>query len=141
MKKPVLRAIVNMENVSIEQIIKVNPPKYAKPLKAVMMLLIGISLLFVFYIVGIALLVALVVITIFMFRYFDAEYEYTLVENELTIDRITAKSHRKRCGVYSLGRMEIMAPEGSEKLRSYDNRQCKKYDYSSNTEKQFPHWS
>lgn len=123
-----------MENISIEQIIKVTPPKHAKTLKIAMIALSVLSLLFIFYIIGIVIIIVLVLATVIIFRYYDAEFEYTLVENELTIDRITAKSHRKRAGVYSLSRMEIMAPAGSDKLRTFENRQCKHYNYSSNTD-------
>lgn len=124
-----------MENISIEQIIKVNPPKYVKVLKPVMVVLCVFSLAFILTIFGIFLTVGLIFLTVVVFHYYDAEYEYTLVEKELTIERIVAKSYRRKCGEYNLSRMEIMAPLGSDKLARSENGDFKTYDYSSNTDR------
>lgn len=124
-----------MDNISIEQILKVNPPAYAKILKIALVLVSAFSLLFIFTAFGCFLTAGLIVVTVFVFRYYDAEYEYSLVERELTIDRIIAKSYRRKCGAYNLSRMEIMAPTGSECLADMERSNCKTHDYSSNTDK------
>ena len=122
-----------MENISIEQIIKVNPPKYVKALKVGMILLSICSLLLIAAIpFGVFLPVGFVVATIFLFRYYNAEYEYSLLEKELTIDRIMSKSSRRRCGIFNIARLEIMAQYGSDKLKDTERRNYKTYNYSAN---------
>lgn len=122
-----------MENISVEQIIKVKPPKYAVFAKLAMILVCLFSLSFIFISYLVILTAVLIILTVFVFRYFNAEYEYTLVERELTVDKIIAKSYRRRCGVYNIDKIEIMAPYGSDKLIQYDRRNCKTHNYSSNT--------
>lgn len=125
-----------MNDISIEQILKVNPPKYAMPLKILMIVLSVLSVVLIPSImaIGVLLTVGLIAFTVIMFRYYDYEYEYSLVEKELTVDRITAKSSRRRCGVYDVAKLAVMAPAGSEKLESYERQNCKSYNYSSNTD-------
>jgi len=123
-----------MDNISIEQIIKVNPPKYVAPLKVGMIVLSVLSLLFIFIPFGLFLPVGFVIATVLIFRYYNAEYEYSLLEKELTVDRITSKSRRKRCGVFNLSRLEIMAQYGSDKLTDTEKRNFKTYNYSANVD-------
>lgn len=66
----------------------------------------------------------------------DLEYEYLYLDKELVVDKIMAKSRRKRAGSYTLDRMEIMAPYKSHRLDSYKNRQAKVKDYSIREEQQ-----
>ena len=123
-----------MDNISIEQIIKVNPPKYVKTLKVAMILLCVFSLLFIVMPYGVFLPIGFVIVTFLMFRYYNAEFEYSLIEKELTIDRIISKSSRKKCGTYDIGRIEIMAQYGSDKLLNTEKRNFKTYNYSSNVD-------
>ncbi len=120
-----------MLNISIEQIVKVNPPAYAKPLKIALVILTIFCVLLAFTSVGILLLVAMIVITVFVFKYFNYEYEYTLVDDTLDIDRITAKTMRKHCETFNMSKLDIMAPLGSEKLEYKEHSNCKTYDFSS----------
>lgn len=60
----------------------------------------------------------------------NVEYEYLYLDKELTIDKVLAKSKRKRVNVFSLDKMEIIAPIHSYALDSYKNRQVKVLDYS-----------
>lgn len=66
----------------------------------------------------------------------EIEYEYLYLDKELTIDKIMAKSKRKRVGVFEVERMEILAPFKSYQLDSYKNRQVKTLDYSIGEEEQ-----
>ena len=68
------------------------------------------------------------------FAYMNAEieYEYLYLDREVSIDKIMAKSKRKRAAVYEMDRLEIIAPVNSHQLDSYRNRTVKKtVDYSS----------
>lgn len=118
-------------NISVEQIIKVNAPTYAKFFKIIMIIICILSLPFVLVSFGVILVACLIVFTVIMFRYYNAEYEYSLVQNELTIDRITAKSSRKRCGVYNISKTQIMTQTNSPQLENYKVN-CKEHNYSSN---------
>ena len=124
-----------MENFSVEQIIKIKPPAYAKVLKILLAVLAVISIVFIFVTyLGVILVALFAAASIIVSKYYNYEFEYTLVESELTIDRIMAKSYRKRCGTYNLARMDVLAPAGSDKLLSFEGRGCKKYNFTSNNE-------
>lgn len=66
----------------------------------------------------------------------DLEYEYLYLDRELTIDKVMAKTRRKRVAVYQLDRMEILAPVRSYHLDNYKNRNVKEKDYSIGCEEQ-----
>lgn len=67
----------------------------------------------------------------------DIEYEYLYLDREITIDRISAKSKRKRIASFEVEHMEILAPIKSYHLDNYKNRTVKTTsDYSSGVEKQ-----
>lgn len=61
----------------------------------------------------------------------NVEYEYLYLEREISVDKVMAKSRRKKAGTYSVEKMEIMAPLNSHRLDSYRNMSAKTYDYSS----------
>lgn len=105
-------------------------------LKFFKVLLIMMTVVFVF--LGLmfipALLVAIVtgVGAYFASMNADLEYEYLYLDKEVSVDKVMAKSKRKKAGSFSIEQMEIMAPLNSHRLDSYKNRQMKKsYDFSS----------
>lgn len=67
----------------------------------------------------------------FVYLNADVEYEYLYVDKELSVDKVMARSKRKRVDTFDLGRMEILAPLNSHQLDSYKNREVKSVDYSS----------
>ena len=66
----------------------------------------------------------------------DIEYEYLYLDKEITIDKVMAKSRRKRVGVFTLERMEVLAPVKSYHLDNFKNRNVKVLDYSIGVEEQ-----
>lgn len=60
----------------------------------------------------------------------DLEYEYLYLDKELMVDKVMAKSRRKRVATYQLDRIEILAPVKSYHLDNYKNRNAKEKDYS-----------
>ena len=46
----------------------------------------------------------------------DLEFEYLYLDRELVVDKVMAKSRRKRVATYSLDRVEILAPIKSYRL-------------------------
>ncbi len=98
-------------------------------------LLIGLTAVFVLLML-LGIILAIIpgaitgVLAYFMTLYSDLEYEYLYLDKELVIDKVLAKSRRKRVGTYQVDRMEIMAPFHSHRLDNYRNRQVKVKDYS-----------
>ena len=66
----------------------------------------------------------------------NLEYEYMYVDKQLTVDKIMARTRRKKVETFDLERMEILAPIKSWHLDDYKNRQLKVVDYSSGVEQQ-----
>ena len=79
-----------MYNVAVEQIISVTPPKKSILYKVILIIacVLAVTTIPSTGLFGLLLLVVLVLFTIFVFRYYKAEYEYSLVDGELTIERI-----------------------------------------------------
>lgn len=61
----------------------------------------------------------------------NVEYEYLYLDREISVDKVMAKSRRKKAGAFSTEQMEIFAPLNSHRLDSYKNRNLKTLDYSS----------
>ncbi|MCI8693557.1 MAG: hypothetical protein HFH91_12630 [Lachnospiraceae bacterium] len=66
----------------------------------------------------------------FLNLFTDLEYEYLYLDKELVVDKVMAKSKRKRVATYHLDRIEILAPVKSYHLDNYRNRNAKQKDYS-----------
>lgn len=63
----------------------------------------------------------------------NVEFEYLYVDKELSVDKIYAKSRRKRMATYKLEHMDIVAWKGAYQLDSYKHsgKKYKVKDYSS----------
>lgn len=72
----------------------------------------------------------------FVYLHTDVEYEYLYLDKELTIDKIMAKTKRKRVSTFEVERIEILAPIKSYHLDSYRNRTAKEKDFSIGREEQ-----
>ncbi len=77
------------------------------------------------------IVIALGVRDYFAFQWTDIEYEYLYLDKEISVDKIMAKTRRKRVTTLSVEKVEIMAPEKSHQLDSYRNRQTKVTDLSA----------
>lgn len=126
-----------MNETYVELLIKRKTPAYMVFFKNLIMIL---AVLFVLagLVIWPALLIGVVlgIAAYFVNMNADLEYEYLYVDKELTVDKVMAKSKRKRVAVYDMNKMEIMAPFKSYHLDNYKNRQDKVADYSSGEEKQ-----
>ena len=67
----------------------------------------------------------------FIYLYSDLEYEYLYVDKQLSVDKVMAKSRRKKADEFDLERMEVLAPINSYHLDDYKNKNYKTVDYSS----------
>lgn len=66
----------------------------------------------------------------------DIEYEYLYLDKELSVDKIMAKTKRKKIATFEVERIEILAPIKSYHLDNYRNRTAKEADYSIKREEQ-----
>lgn len=123
-----------MYNVSVEQIIKTKAPKKAVLFKVIMILacILAVTTIPSTYALGILLLAVLVVFTVLLFKFYNAEYEYSLTENELTIDKIMSRSMRRRCGVYNVARASLVATPGSQDALRMEYKQLRTSNYTAN---------
>ena len=76
-------------------------------------------------------MIVLGVLDYFVFQLTDIEYEYLYLDKEISVDKIMAKTRRKKLTTISVDKIEIMAPEKSHQLDSYRNRQTKVTDISA----------
>ncbi len=90
--------------------------------------------MFIGMIWGIVLAVVFGVACYFITLYSTVEFEYLYIDKELQIDRILARSKRKRMETLDLNELVILAPVRSHELDSYRNNNYKKADYSSGEE-------
>ncbi len=94
---------------------------------------LAVVLFFSMVVVGVlgflmAILCALLAYVVWMQT--ELEYEYLFIEQELSVDKVMAKSKRKKIDTFIASRIEIIAPIHSHHLDEYKNRQVKVKDYS-----------
>lgn len=124
-----------MSDNYIEQIVDCNPPKSAGLVKVLLVLGCVVSVIF-FLIpyVGAFLTAAVIIFTVLKFRSYDFEYEYSYMSGELDIDKIIAKSKRKRLNSFDFNKAELVAPKDSQEALRLEHSQYRTYDYTSNKE-------
>ena len=120
-----------MYNITTEQILKTKAPKQAAVFKTVMIL--AVTTIPSTYALGILLTAVLVVFTVILFKYYNAEYEYSLVDGELTIDKIMSQSMRKRCGVYNIAKASMLAKPTCQAALGMEHKKLRTAEYTSNT--------
>ena len=120
------------EDAYAECLVKRKDPAYAFPAKAGITVLLVIALLTAFVsLLGLVLLAAVGVAAYFVHTGLSVEYEYLFVEGDLSIDRILAKSRRKKVLECRKDEIQIVAPSDSYMLKDYENANTKLADYSS----------
>ena len=120
-----------MSDAYVECLVKAKQPAWAKILKVLLITLTVLSCLVMFvFIIFLPVALAAGVGAYFLNMYTDLEYEYLYLDKEISIDKIMAKSKRKRVAAYSIDRMEVFAPVFSYHLDNFKNRQVKEKDYS-----------
>ena len=115
-----------MYNITTEQILKTKAPKQAAVFKTVMILacILAVTTIPSTYALG---------FTVILFKYYNAEYEYSLVDGELTIDKIMSQSMRKRCGVYNIAKASMLAKPTCQAALGMEHKKLRTAEYTSNT--------
>lgn len=122
------------EDAYAECLVKRKDPAYAFPAKAGITVLLVIALLTAFVsLLGLVLLAAVGVAAYFVHTGLSVEYEYLFVEGDLSIDRILAKSRRKKVLECGKDEIQIVAPSDSYMLKDYEKSGMKVKDCSSGT--------
>lgn len=124
-----------MSDTYVECLVKQKTSLLGKFLKTLLValtviLIIGMFLLppiMIFMLIG-ALITGVGAYLVNMFT--NLEYEYLYLDRELVVDKVMAKTRRKRVATYQLDRMEIVAPMRSYHLDGFKNRNVKIKDYS-----------
>ena len=88
-----------MSESYVECLVKAKQPAWAKILKVLLIVLTVLSCLVMFvFIIFLPIALAAGVGAYFLNMYTDLEYEYLYLDKELSVDKIMAKSKRKRVG-------------------------------------------
>ena len=66
-------------------------------------------------------------VDIYLFRNMDIEYEYLYINGNLDIDKIMAKSRRKKAFEMNVSDLELLAPAGCPELRPFQGLKAKNY--------------
>ena len=107
-------------------------------LEKIVSYVLAIMLFFLTFITGSTLFLIggtlLGIVGIFVIPNPDYEFEYLLLNKELSVDKIIAKSKRKSLASYDLNKMEIMCPLNSHELDRYRNNNIMVKYFSSDKE-------
>ena len=122
-----------MSEAYVECLVKARTSGVKNAVKYLLFLVTGLVFVLALlsgYILLLVLAVAIGVLAYFVNLNADVEYEYLYLDKELTVDKVLAKTKRKRVAVYQLSRMEVLAPIKSYHLDDYKNRDVKVRDFS-----------
>lgn len=122
-----------MSDAYVECLVKAKPSmmgRFLKYLLIVLTVIFAFLMMLIMNIIPFLLAIAAGAGAYFVNMFTDLEYEYLYLDKELTVDKVMAKSKRKRVAVYQLDRIEILAPFKSYRLDGFRNRTVKEKDYS-----------
>lgn len=111
-----------MDNTRVEQLVirKANGPAIAMRVVAVFMaVVLSLFSIWAMSYFGLVFVFAIVYCAIYLFKMTIVEYEYLLVNNELSIDIIYNKEKRKHCCTFNVKEAEIFAPIESDRVHNY----------------------
>lgn len=122
-----------MSDAYVECLVKQKTPSWAVAIKFILyalVCLLGAGMLLLQDIILFLLAIVTFVAAYFVNMLTDIEYEYLYLDKELSVDKVMAKTKRKKVATYHLDRIEIIAPIKSYHLDNYKNRQGKARDFS-----------
>ena len=114
---------------TVEQIVKVTAPKisiFYRIILGIACLLAATTIVQTGWL-GVIVLIIFIFFTVFVFEYYNAEYEYSYVDGSLTIDKIMAKY----VGSFDLTRATLVAKVNSQEALGKARQQLRTYNCSS----------
>lgn len=124
-----------MEDLPVEQLIKVKSPAYTIVLRVLLIfacVLAAMSTLIIGFI-GFIVFIGVAVATWFLFRRFNLEYEYSFFGGELTVDKIFSQASRKRVGVWSLEKAQLVADSTSQDAMRLERKEVPTRNFTAGT--------
>ncbi|MGO5051199.1 DUF6106 family protein [Lachnospiraceae bacterium LCP25S3_G4] len=119
-----------MNDFYTEQLVKKKSPVSDIFVKAGLIIVTILSFFIIFkFPFAIIAPIVMILLDVVMFKRLNVEYEYLYVNGDLDIDKIMAKSKRKRILGINIADLELIAPSGSAEVRLYQN--IKPCNYSS----------
>lgn len=111
-----------MSDFYTEQLIKRQTGTKELMIKVALIALAVVSVFTVFFIpFGIIVPIIVIALVWFLILRLDVEYEYLYVNGDLDVDKIMHRSKRKRVFSANIDEIELLAPEGSERLVQFRN--------------------
>lgn len=117
--------------MNVEQLIKVRAPKISWVYRIVLLVacILAATTIPSTGVMGIIILIAFLVVTVLVFEYYNAEYEYSFYDDVLSIDRIMGKTNRKHMGSYAFSRAKMIAYVDSDDAMQLQQKKIHTYDY------------
>ena len=123
-----------MNDSYAEWLVKRKEPAYNYLIKAFLIFLCVIGLIAALLLpLGIIILTILGAVAYFSFQRLSVEFEYLVVNDQVTIDVIMGKSKRKKAWEGTMSEIQIVAPKDSYLLKDYEKHGMKVLDFTSHT--------
>ena len=120
------------EDAYAEWLVKRKDPVYAVPVKILMIVLCLISIMSALQtVLGVIFMTLVGIATYLVFINLSVEFEYLVVEGDVSVDRILARSRRKKVINCKKEEIQIVAPSDSYMLKDYEKNGMKVKDCSS----------
>ena len=120
------------EDAYAEWLVKRKDPAYAVPVKVLLVLVcVGTGMFALGNLLGIIVFFAALAATYFVWINLSIEFEYLVVEGEFSVDRVLAKSRRKKYFSCKKEEIQIVAPSDSYVLKDHEKSNMKVMDCSS----------
>lgn len=109
-----------MNDIFVEQIIKSKVTVSGILLRflAIFLVMAGLISILILQTLGFTITVLLIYVAYLIFNQTSFEYEYSLLNTDLTVDKIIGQSKRKRVDVFDIKQAEIIAPAYSDEIVS-----------------------
>ncbi len=126
------KGIIIMNDAYVEWLVKRKTPGYVFLVKGLLIFLC----IFAFFLsamipFGFVILLLAIGAAYFIFPMLSVEYEYLVVNDQMSIDKIMGQKRRKRVWEGSLEQVEILAPLDSYLLKDAEKKDMKALDFSS----------
>jgi hypothetical protein len=124
---------LKMGDVYHEHLIKQKMTMNKIWLRVLSVLFCFVPVIFAGFLGAFFLIVEVIVIYLAYFTFIrtDVEVEYSYLTGECQFDKIFSKKSRKNYGKLIVSDMEIMALEGADELKEYENKSYRLRDFSS----------